>query len=248
MCCSDNNDIIHAEYFFGPGIDQPLFEIRDDVIRHYYTDAQGNVIQVAGKTKSDLVTYRYDSFGRPLAATGLYYYRARYYDPSLGRFLTEDPIGLASGDAHRYRYVGNNPLRWVDPWGLLRWNAPPPRTVPVRGQTLANLQCVEGCLQRRTGNANLDLLINGGAEQFGHSRNSHHYRGEACDIAGPRFNPVPHADVMQCAHQCGFGAGHFEDSAGSAHDHWHLQRVPGNGVPALPNTTPTSESLPQGGQ
>jgi RHS repeat-associated protein len=51
------------------------------------------------------------------AETGLYYYRARYYDPAAGRFLSEDPIGFAGG-VNAYRYVGNLPTRFVDPFGL----------------------------------------------------------------------------------------------------------------------------------
>lgn len=53
-------------------------------------------------------------------------------------------------------------------------------------------------------------------------------------MVGPRFNPVSHNDVMDCAARCGFGAGHFEDYPGENRDHWHLQMTPGNGVPALP--------------
>jgi RHS repeat-associated protein len=49
---------------------------------------------------------------------GLYYYRARYYSAGLHRFMSEDPRGLLSGDANVYGYVGNNPLRFVDPLGL----------------------------------------------------------------------------------------------------------------------------------
>lgn len=49
---------------------------------------------------------------------GLYYYRARYYDPFSGRFITRDPLGLAAGDINFYRYVGNNPINYVDPLGL----------------------------------------------------------------------------------------------------------------------------------
>ena len=49
--------------------------------------------------------------------TGLYYYRMRYYSPDLGRFLQPDPIGYADG-MNIYAYVGNNPLNWIDPWGL----------------------------------------------------------------------------------------------------------------------------------
>lgn len=131
-------------------------------------------------------------------------------------------------------YANNNPLRWVDPLGLIHYNAPPPRTVPVQGDTLRALQCTEQCLQRTANNPNLDLLITGGAEQSGHSRNSHHYRGEACDIAGPQFNPINNNDTIRCAAQCGFEAGHFETfPQNSNRDHWHFQLEPGNGVPSI---------------
>lgn len=50
--------------------------------------------------------------------TGDYYYRARFYDPKSGRFLSEDPIGLSGGDDNLYRYVSNNPIKFNDPLGL----------------------------------------------------------------------------------------------------------------------------------
>ncbi len=50
--------------------------------------------------------------------TGLYYYRSRYYAPQTGRFTTADPIGLFGGP-NLYSYVNNNPVNWIDPWGLL---------------------------------------------------------------------------------------------------------------------------------
>ena len=50
--------------------------------------------------------------------TGLYYYRARYYHPTLQRFISEDPIGLALRDTNFYVYAGNNPIIFVDPFGL----------------------------------------------------------------------------------------------------------------------------------
>jgi RHS repeat-associated protein len=53
------------------------------------------------------------------ADTGLYYYRARYYHPEIGRFLQTDPIGYGDG-MNAYRYVGNGPGRWSDPFGLAR--------------------------------------------------------------------------------------------------------------------------------
>jgi len=47
----------------------------------------------------------------------IYYYRARYYKPDIGRFLQTDPIGYAGG-LNLYIYVGNNPINWIDSWGL----------------------------------------------------------------------------------------------------------------------------------
>jgi len=53
------------------------------------------------------------------AVTGLYHLRARQYDPTIGRFLSTDPVGPAIGQPYvgAYVYVRNNPLRWVDPSG-----------------------------------------------------------------------------------------------------------------------------------
>ena len=45
-------------------------------------------------------------------------YRARYYDPKAGRFITKDPLGFDGGDVNLYAYVGNNPVNYTDPLGL----------------------------------------------------------------------------------------------------------------------------------
>jgi RHS repeat-associated protein len=60
--------------------------------------------------------------GRELdSESGLYYYRARYYDPYLGRFISEDPIGF-DGGINFYAYVDNNPLNATDPSGnVIKW-------------------------------------------------------------------------------------------------------------------------------
>ena len=50
--------------------------------------------------------------------TGLYYYRARYYDPATGRFVSNDPVAFAGGQANFYAYIGNHPIDLTDPFGL----------------------------------------------------------------------------------------------------------------------------------
>jgi RHS repeat-associated protein len=55
----------------------------------------------------------------------LYYYRNRYYSPQTGRFISEDPIGWASGQTNAYAYVGGNPVQFSDPEGL-QWAVPIP--------------------------------------------------------------------------------------------------------------------------
>jgi len=60
--------------------------------------------------------------GVPSATEGLYYLRARYYDPSIGRFLSQDPLpgtALSPQLQDPYPYVANNPVNGVDPRGLL---------------------------------------------------------------------------------------------------------------------------------
>jgi RHS repeat-associated protein len=70
-------------------------------------------------TSGSSTTSAYGFTGREADGTGLYYYRARYYDVRLQRFAGEDPIGFAAGDANLHAYVWNAPTLWADPTGLL---------------------------------------------------------------------------------------------------------------------------------
>ena len=63
--------------------------------------------------------------------TGLYYYRARYYNPETGRFLSADPIGFAALDFNLYRYVNNNPINIIDPFGLIALVCQRPVNFPI---------------------------------------------------------------------------------------------------------------------
>jgi RHS repeat-associated protein len=67
--------------------------------------------------------------------TGLYYYRARYYDQTVGKFLSEDPVGFEGGDINVYRYSFNDPANLEDPSGL---------TVSCTyNQSLGDLRCTD---------------------------------------------------------------------------------------------------------
>ena len=236
----------------GLGIDEVWARTDAGGTRMTLADALGSTVAQSDGVGTLQTEFTYEPFGKtetfgsvattPSQFTGrehdgsvadLYFYRARYYQPEIARFLSEDPIQF-DGGINFYVYVDNNPVGFVDPLGLIHYNAPPPRTVPPTGPTLAALQCLERCLQCVTHNPNLDLLITGGAERSGHTRQSHHYRGEAVDVGGPRFNPVQTSDVFKCGNQCGFRAGQFETFANANRNHWHLQLTPGNGVPPLP--------------
>jgi len=125
-----------ASYAQGAGIDEPLAMRRGGYTAYYHADGLGSVTSLSGSTGQPVATYVYDSFGNTTptegifnpyrytareqdSETGLYYYRARYYDPTIGRFLSEDPIGFGGG-INRYSYVENSPTGSLDPLGLCK--------------------------------------------------------------------------------------------------------------------------------
>ena len=100
-------------------------------------DRLGSVRQIVDASGAVMDAVNYDSFGGILRESnpaegdrfkftgreycpelGLYYYRARWYDPAVGRFISQDPIGFQAGDPNVYRYVGNAPGDAKDPKGL----------------------------------------------------------------------------------------------------------------------------------
>ena len=101
---------------------------------YYHADALGSLVATTDNLTATFATQRFDAWGNRIAqsgsipvfgytgrepdATGLVFYRARYYDPSIGRFTARDPLGL-DGGLNAYVYVENNPLLYVDPMGTL---------------------------------------------------------------------------------------------------------------------------------
>ena len=136
-------------YTWGPGIDNLLamtvYTGATAVTYYPLTDHQGTIHALVNSSGSVVESYRFDAWGRVLGAfdnsalpipqsafgnrylwqgreyswrTGLYSFRARWYDPITGRWLSNDPIGI-SGGLNQYVFCGNNPVNFVDPFGLL---------------------------------------------------------------------------------------------------------------------------------
>ncbi|MCD6326016.1 RHS repeat-associated core domain-containing protein [bacterium] len=132
---------VRMEYTHGPWIDEPLSMTDHTATEanntHYLMkDRLGSIINILDNNENVVTTYNYDAFGAPTAtyhsgqidcmyrftgrvfdgAMGKYFYRARYYNQSLGRFFSRDPI-MSLGSL--YSYCSNSPENFTDPTGML---------------------------------------------------------------------------------------------------------------------------------
>ena len=154
----DSSGNILARFTQGKSVDEPLAQLRSGTTSYYEQDGLGSVTSLSNSAGAIASTYTYDSYGRLTASTGtlvssfqytgrefdsetgIYYYRARYFDPSPGRFLSEDRLRFGQGP-NFYRYTQNNPLRWVDPTG----NGQTCWSVTPNGMT--QVPCSGDCIQ-----------------------------------------------------------------------------------------------------
>jgi RHS repeat-associated protein len=124
-----------ADMWPGPGLDENF--ARTDTSGSYamLSDALGSTIGLVNSSGAIGTGYEYGPFGqttmtgasstnpfqytgREMDSTGLYYMRARYYNPIAQRFISQDLIGLSGGQVNLNAYVFNNPINFVDPLGL----------------------------------------------------------------------------------------------------------------------------------
>jgi len=157
----NTSNVLQATYLHGPGIDEPIRMTRGGQDYYYHADGLGSITELTNSTGAVVQTYEYDAFGNIVEQTparrsfsegggalvnpftytgrefdsesGLFFYRNRYYDSSIGRFLQEDPSHQLHANGipyllptflktpqklNSYIYVGNNPINLLDPLGL----------------------------------------------------------------------------------------------------------------------------------
>lgn len=110
--------------------------------QHLHADALGSIVATTNPSGAVQSETLYDAWGNPTtkagasankfaytghqadAETGLYYFKARYYDPEIGRFISQDPADGQDGKPasyHRYLYAYGNPTVYIDPTGMYSW-------------------------------------------------------------------------------------------------------------------------------
>lgn len=125
-----------ANILSGLKVDEVFARSDANGVSTFLSDALRSTIALTDINGSIQTRYVYEPFGSTTASgmlatnpvqytgrendnTGLYYYRARYYDPSAGRFISEDPLRFEAG-VNFYSYVGDNPVQYRDPFGQMR--------------------------------------------------------------------------------------------------------------------------------
>ncbi|KAF0185432.1 MAG: RHS Repeat family [Hyphomonadaceae bacterium] len=137
----DGNRAVIRRYVAGPAIDERIAQVdANGAVTYVHTDKQNSVVALTNATGNAVSRRGYGEYGQTSATQmaetthpfgytgrryeaelGLYYYRARWYDPELGTFLETDPIGSLDY-INLYSYVGLDPMGKTDPSGLQNYD------------------------------------------------------------------------------------------------------------------------------
>ena len=232
-------------YLDGQGMDDHLGEIRHGQARGYVVDHLGSVMNLGASGGVAL----YGAFGEmvgfaPTLAlvsepsiygyagrqfdpeSGLYYMRARMYDPAIGRFLTQDPVGFAGGDVNLYRYVTNAPTSFTGPLGL--WNYKPGTNGSGLQTPITDAEpTVDNTFVAYTGNIAVATYTTNGQ----HSGSSFHYEGYAVDLRANNLDSLTASEIATDL-QIQLGSDYqvfYETFSDPSNNHIHVQYSPSGG-------------------
>ena len=131
----DGSDTLQNRFVYGVNSNEPLIAVAaGGALTYMHADRFGSIMSLTNNSGTVTNRYAYSPWGESNSLsgttfgftgqrydeeTGLYYFKNRYYSPTLGRFLQPDPL-LYEDDLNLYAYVSNSPLNYTDPTGLMK--------------------------------------------------------------------------------------------------------------------------------
>jgi len=191
-----------SQVTFGQSIDELLGADTPSGKRYYQANHQGSVMALMDDSSVAVAQNSYSPYGitttdgepgnpfqytgREWEMDGLYYYRARYYDPTTGLFLSEDPLDMKGG-LSTYAYVAGNPINYIDPYGesaktvVRNWIV---RDIIILEPTDAALPKWLGYCAVIGGGALIDYLLDNPPLQMAKGGNKEHTKGKRKSTKG----------------------------------------------------------------